>query len=288
MAGQPVVAAVDGSDEALHAAEWAAREARRRSAPLRIVSVAAMPSRMHVRHSAVSEVTETAREVAAGAALRAARRVTEVVPGLIVDIDVLTGAPATAVTDSGCEAVMLVVGARGLGGLGAMILGSVSRRVAANAGCPVVVVREQPSVPRRVVVVGIRDPRNCGPALPFAFEEAALHGMDLVAIHAWHGITPGRLATDDPLADPGLAWAEARWQIADTLAAWQEKYPTVNATVEVVQAPAGEVLSIRSATSKLVVLGRNGRQPSGRETGVAHVRRSVLSHAQGPVAVVPA
>ena len=288
MAGQPVVVAVDGSGEALQAAEWAAREARRRSAPLQIVSVAAMPPRMRVRHGTVSAVAGTLRDAAAGAALQAARRVTEVAPGLIVDTDVLTGAPAITVTDSGYGAVMLVVGARGIGSFGAMILGSVSRHAAANARCPVVVVHEQPSVARREVVVGIRDPRDFGPALPFAFEEAALHGADLVAIHAWHGLTPGRWATDDPLADPGLAWAEARWQIADALAAWQKKYPTVNATVEVVHAPAGEVLSIRSASAKLVVLGRGDRHHSGRGTGVAFVRHSVLGHAQGPVVVVPA
>jgi len=40
MAAKPVVAATDGSQESLRAAEWAARKAARRGAPLRIVSAA--------------------------------------------------------------------------------------------------------------------------------------------------------------------------------------------------------------------------------------------------------
>jgi nucleotide-binding universal stress UspA family protein len=49
MATMPVVAAVDGSEESMAAAEWAAQEAQRHGAPLRIVSAAAMPPRMRAR-----------------------------------------------------------------------------------------------------------------------------------------------------------------------------------------------------------------------------------------------
>ena len=41
MAAKPVVVGVDGSEESLRAVEWAALEARRHSAPLRIVSAPA-------------------------------------------------------------------------------------------------------------------------------------------------------------------------------------------------------------------------------------------------------
>ena len=40
MSAQPIVAATDGSEESLRAAEWAAREAALRGAPLRIVGTA--------------------------------------------------------------------------------------------------------------------------------------------------------------------------------------------------------------------------------------------------------
>ena len=46
MALMPVVAAVDGSEESLRAVEWAALEAQRHRAPLRIVSAPALLPRM--------------------------------------------------------------------------------------------------------------------------------------------------------------------------------------------------------------------------------------------------
>src|SRR4029077_16180238 len=81
---------------------------------------------------------------------------------------------------------MLVVGARGAGGFAAMMLGSVSRYVAAWAPCPVVVVREETTAVHREIAGGIRDPEEATGTLPFAFEEAALRGADLVAVHTWY------------------------------------------------------------------------------------------------------
>ena len=51
MAGRPVVAGTDGSEESLRAVEWAAREAVLRGLPLRIVSAAALPPRMNERQA---------------------------------------------------------------------------------------------------------------------------------------------------------------------------------------------------------------------------------------------
>ena len=47
MTTKPVVAAVDGSEDSLRAAEWAALEARRQSRPLQIVSAPAIVLRLH-------------------------------------------------------------------------------------------------------------------------------------------------------------------------------------------------------------------------------------------------
>ena len=46
MTTRPVVVGVDGSEESLRAVEWAAREAHRHGAPLRLVSAPAVPPRM--------------------------------------------------------------------------------------------------------------------------------------------------------------------------------------------------------------------------------------------------
>jgi len=286
MAGKPIVVAVDGSDEALRAAEWAAAEASRRSAPLRIVSVPAMPPRMRAYQGAPSTVANALRQVATEAVATAVSRVTENVPGLSIDTDILAGAPAPAVTDSGSGAAMLVVGARGIGGFEAMLLGSVSRYIAANASCPVVVVHDEQPAARREVIIGIRDPEHIGPALEFAFDEAARREADLVAVHAWHWFPPALRIAGDPLSDPGLVSAEARRQLAEMLTTWQEKYPAVKATAEVVHGHPGAVLSKLSAGAQLLVLGRRGDHLPG--VRVASVQHSVLGHAHGPVAIVPA
>lgn len=53
---------------------------------------------------------------------------------------VLHGEAGTVLVDASLEARLLVVGTRGLGGLRAAVLGSVSRYCARHASCPVVVV----------------------------------------------------------------------------------------------------------------------------------------------------
>ena len=187
MSAQPIVAATDGSEESLRAAEWAAREAALRGAPLRIVSAAALLPRMIGGHamSGYDTVADTIREHRDQALAAAAERAAKAAPGLLIDADHLDGPPAEAVTASGSGALMLVVGSRGVGGFAAMVLGSVSRYAATHASCPVVVVREAAESARRQVGIGIGDLENTA-SLTFAFEEAALRKASLIAVHSWH------------------------------------------------------------------------------------------------------
>src|SRR5208337_4636659 len=143
MATKPVVVGVDGSEESLRAVEWAALEARRHSSPLRIVSVPAQVPQMHAYNASPAAIANALRGMAARALDAAVTRSEEVVQGLPITTDLLSGPPALAVAEAGSEASMLVVGARGAGGFAAMVLGSVSRYVAIHAACPVVVVREE-------------------------------------------------------------------------------------------------------------------------------------------------
>ena len=162
MSAQPIVAATDGSEESLRAAEWAAREAAVRGAPLRIVSAAVLLPRMIGGHamSGYDTVADTIREHRDQALAAAAERAAKAAPGLLIDTDHLDGPPAEAVTASGSGALMLVVGSRGVGGFAAMVLGSVSRYAATHASCPVVVVREAAESARRQVGIGIGDLEN--------------------------------------------------------------------------------------------------------------------------------
>ncbi|GAA2085398.1 hypothetical protein GCM10009840_23110 [Pseudolysinimonas kribbensis] len=74
------------------------------------------------------------------AALDAVRAVYgESVPDRVA-VELVDGAPADELVRASDRASMLVVGSRGLGGLGQLLLGSVSAPVAEHARCPVLVV----------------------------------------------------------------------------------------------------------------------------------------------------
>jgi nucleotide-binding universal stress UspA family protein len=292
MTTKPVVVAVDGSEDSLRAAEWAALEARRQSRSLRIVSAPALVPRLHPYQASPEVIANALRGVAARALAAAVTRCEEVAPGLPVTTGLLSGEPALAVAASGSDASMLVVGARGAGGFAAMILGSVSRYVASRAACPVVVVREESMAVHREIAVGIRDPQDTGEALAFAFEEAALRGADLVAVHTWYWIpAPPRFARTDEAPglrpdDPARVSAEADRRLAAALAGWQDKYPAVNVRRDVIHGHPARVLASYSARADLVVLGRHGH-PEGTGPGIGSIQHAVLDHAHGPVAVVP-
>jgi nucleotide-binding universal stress UspA family protein len=271
-----IVAATDGSEESLRAVEWAAAEALLRAAPLRIVSAMSLlpwtiplqlrPDRDHIADLIRSEREQALKVAAARAAAQA--------PGLVIAADPLGGPPAQAIARIGSSASMLVVGARGIGAFTAMMLGSVSRYVSAHADCPVVVVRDQATVPHGEVVVGVGDPDDCAGALAFGFEEADRREASLLAVHAWPA--------------PGPVPAGACAGLAEVLRTWQEKYPGVPAGQEVLPGHAARVLVGLSARADLVVIGR--RATPARHAGLpgpGSVRNAVLSHAYGPVVIVP-
>jgi nucleotide-binding universal stress UspA family protein len=290
MATRPVVVGVDGSEESLRAVEWAAREADRHGAPLRIVSAPAMPPRMWANDTAPPGVAQVLGSVPRRALGEAITRSKEVVPDLLIDTDQLTGPPALAVTGSGTGALMLVVGARGVGGFAAMLLGSVSRYAAMHASSPVVVVREETSAVHNEVAVGVRDPHDATATLPFAFEEAALRGATLVAVHAWSWVPSGfgdagAGETAGRVADTGHISAAASQNLAETLRKWQEQYPAVPVRQDVVHGHPGRVLASYTARADLVVIGRHGGHDTGPAIGAA--QHPVLNHAHGPVAIVP-
>lgn len=291
MGALPVVVGVDGSEESFRAAEWAAREAQRHRAPLRIVSAPAMPPRMWAHDTApqgVARVLGGAPRRALGEAITRSRGVTS---DLLIDADQLTGPPALAVTSSGSGALMLVVGARGAGGFAAMLLGSVSRYAAMHASCPVVVVREETSAVHGEIAVGIRDSHDASAAVPFAFEEAALRGATLVAIHAWYwfpSVFGDPRVTELParMVDPAKISAHASEQLTGILGRWQEKYPAVRVRHHVVHGHPGRVLASYTARADLVVIGRHDGHHVGPAVGA--VQHAVLSHAHGPVTIIPA
>ena len=171
-----------------------------------------------------------------------------------------------------------------------MTLGSVSRYAAMNACCPVVVVREETSAVHREVVVGIRDPDDTA-ALAYAFEEAALRGATLVAVHSWNlsRCAPGHHADGGDAAgqsgDAEHIAHEAELDLTEGLATWRDKYPGVTVWQDVVHDHPAHVLASYCARADLVVIGRHG---PGSHPAIGGIQHALLNHARGPVAIVPA
>jgi len=290
MTAGPIVVGADGSAESLRAVGWAAREAKLRGLPLRIVSAAALPPRMaeHQTASGVPTVADTVAGERDRALAVATERASEIAPDVLIDADGLTGPPAQALSDAGAGASMLVVGFRGVGAFAALILGSASRYVAAHAPCPVVVVREETDATSRQVGVGIGDPAGSSAALAFAFEEASLRKASLIAVYASEPPGGDIERATRALASPGAGHPheeEIGRQLQALLAGWQARYPDVQASYDIVYSHPGRALVGLSARADLVVLGRH--RPDGPLPGPGAVRHAVLNHAHGPVVTVP-
>jgi nucleotide-binding universal stress UspA family protein len=282
MTRMPVVVAVDGSEDSLRAAGWAARAARRRGVPLRIVAATETPPRSYAVDLSPRTVTNALRGMAARALSTGLARTEEVAPGTRPETELLDGTscpPALTLASAGSGAAMLVVGARGTGGFTGMALGSVSRYLATHATCPVVVVRD--SVRGGAVagggeiVAGIGGPEDDGDALAFAFDEAVASDAELLAVHAWGVAVTGAHARWDITA------AKAVTRLTEALAPWRDKYLGVPVRYDVVRGHPAWVLSSYSARAELVVLGRHPHM------SVGSIQHAVLGHAHGPVAIVP-
>jgi nucleotide-binding universal stress UspA family protein len=286
MASKPVVVGVDGSEESLLAAEWAAMEARRHGLALHIVSAPAIVPRMHAYQAAPATVADALRAAFERALDTAVSRVEEMIPDLDVTTGLLSGPPALAVAGSGSGAAMLVVGARGAGGFAAMILGSVSRYAAIRAQCPVIVVRQPTMAVHQEIAVGVRDPQGTSEALTFAFEEAAVRHADLVVVHTWSWFPSAlHLSVERDAMDASFHPEQVADEAARTLAAaldrWREKYPDVRVRHDVIRSHPAGALANYSARADLVVIGRHG------DPGIGSVQHALLHHARGPVAIVP-
>ena len=126
----PVVVGADGSGESRAALEFAISEAALRAVPL--VAVCALCDSASVVGAARSV------EAAFGTAVDHVQRAySHVVVHQVVD----PGAPRSALLTAAAQGQLLVVGARGRGGIPEMTLGSVSLALLHHAPCPVTVVR---------------------------------------------------------------------------------------------------------------------------------------------------
>ncbi|MFJ8114306.1 universal stress protein [Streptomyces sp. NPDC096132] len=295
-----ITVGIDGSRESRAAAEWAAREAQLRDLPLKIVHVwQPVPEPMAQAPLLGAETQQhwtekIPREAAAGIALRH--------PGVEVIREQLSGHPGDVLAEAAKSAELLVLGSRGLGGLGGFMIGSIGLSAVAHAERPVVLVRAletaadehepDPSgtpsaaTPFLPVVLGLDVERPDETLIEFAFDAAQRRGTSLRVVHGWN--PPPYYAYSVP-ADPvlheaiGSSEAEA---VAKVMRPWREKYPDVEVVEESRYGSAAVHVVAAAHEASLVVVGRRiRRNPFG--THIGHVTHAVLHHSTAPVAVVP-
>src|ERR1035441_6861992 len=115
-----VVVGVDGSEQGWPALAWAADEASRRGALLRVLHACDAPLEDSRTASAVTPfVADKAERIIDAARSRVAERH----PSLEVRADTSGDRAPYALIEASCSADLLVVGARGLGGLRSLVLG---------------------------------------------------------------------------------------------------------------------------------------------------------------------
>jgi len=281
---RPVVVGVDGSDSALRAARWAAAEAQRRDAPLRLVTAYPWTRETVVGAPGLGEEFHGGLQLRAEHHMAAAAAAVEdVAPGRPLDRAVVIGYPIGVLTEEARQAQLLVLGSRGLGGLSGLLAGSVAVALAAKAAAPVVVVRGAQAGASGPVVVGVDDSANSDAAIGFAFEAAAVRGAPLVAVHAWlEHVTDAEAAA---MTDWAPLAAYQQTVVANRIAGWTEKYPDVPVTAVVEHDAPARTLVERSTAAQLVVVGSRGR---ANLTGLllGSVSHAVVQRAHCPVAVV--
>lgn len=260
-AGMGIVVGYDGSDFAMQALDWAMDEAELRKLPLTVAHAWQWPygeaseeSKAHLRKAADHVLWHGADCV------RKTSSVTD------VETDLFEGAASRRLVDLSAGADLVVVGSRGLGRLSRAVLGSVAAHVAAHALCPVIVVRgpgplPSPAHPGPVTVVLDKDPSEA--ALAFAFREAAMRQLPLLAVQTGHVVVETQNGTPNALTP------------------WRGRFAEVAVQTRVAAGSPGEALTRLSREASLVVTGRL------RKAHLGSVARSVLREAVCPVAIVP-
>ncbi|QMU76804.1 universal stress protein [Streptacidiphilus sp. PB12-B1b] len=283
----PVLAAVDGSEESVHAASWAADDAVRRAAPLRLLHAGLWLDQRPIDGGRGDDVQGEARQMLADVA----KTLLSNHPGLDIDTRLIHHDSVEGLVSAAADGQLLVLGSRGLGGFVGLLVGSVSLAVSARAETPTVVVRPEhggaePSGGE--VVLGVDTKAAADRLLEFAFAEAALRGSRLRVVHGWNlpptGSSLGWVIPPPSLgADVEKAEAE---ELGRLLQPWRERFPGIDVIEDVRFGGGARALVEVSGGVGLVVVGRRTRtHQAGWHLGpVAH---AVLHHAKAPVAVVP-
>jgi nucleotide-binding universal stress UspA family protein len=284
----PVVVGVDGSAESEVALDWGIEEARRRGAPLRVVSAFTWHSGypwLAMRRATPAPLGNEARGEAQQIVDASVATVRRSAPALPVTGATFEGHPVQILAQESEHAAVVVIGSRGRGALGSMLAGSTGAGLAAHLRGPLIVVRGPAGEPAEDggVVVGVDGSAAGDAALEFGFEHADRYGVPLRAVHCWR---PDLLAALERRVEPPAPERIEQW-LGDATAQWEQKYPHVRVIRTTRRDTPVTGLLAESAGQQLLVVGTRGHV-AGLDTMLGSTAQGVLHHATCPVGFVPA
>jgi nucleotide-binding universal stress UspA family protein len=279
-----IVVGVDGSTQSRAALRFAAAEADRHDTALRIVAAYELDVRA-ARFGGADRLEQIVRERYEEIVADALTEAGNMVPEVTATGTAIAGLPGAVLLDAARGARLLVVGNRGHGGFGSLLLGSVSQYVALHAQIPVVVVRGNAEPAGRPVIVGVDGPERADAVLAVAFAEAAARGTGVVAVHAYSVPVPAWTVAYGPIPFSDDAIRKVAVEDLDaTLAPWREKYPNVSVEALVGRGSAARMLVDVSHNGALVVVGSRGHNATvGALLG--SVATQLLHHSDSPVLI---
>lgn len=283
---QTVVVGVDGSDDALGGARWAAEFAAAYAIPLTLVH--AIPQ-LRWHFTSVDPTAEHDRSADGDAVLAAAQAaVRSTHPDLAIRTTAVRGGVASVLADASESARVVVVGAgdhRALGGH--------TVRIAHRTQCPVVIWRE-PVATRTgkplPVVVGVDESEGSARAVAEAFDIAYRLHAPLTVVHMWElgaavgmGDLGGQGMMDWSLLE--VLQSQQRQRMDELVEPLAHKYQSAHVNKVFQDISPAKGLTDLSRDAQLVVVGSSGH---GRLTDaiLGSVSQNLLHHAECPLLVV--
>jgi nucleotide-binding universal stress UspA family protein len=273
-----ILLATDGSEDARLAARAAASLSGKAGAELHVV---------HVWQSVPHPVID--RDYYEEGARKILEAETSLVSGTVTGAHLAEGAPVDEILDLAAKIPvdLVVVGSRGNGPIGRLVLGSVSEAVVHHATCPVLVVRGEAWPPWRVVI-GDDGSRAAKKAGELALRIASLYGAGSTLVRAYPELPeadPVTRAADPRAVDDALRRAERDLhERAEELGRHFERPPRIGLAAG--DAAVALIQEAHDGEEALIAVGSRGLGPARRLT-LGSVSTRVIRAAVGPVLVFP-
>jgi nucleotide-binding universal stress UspA family protein len=280
-----IVVGVDGSPAADAAAQWAAREAVRRSAALCVVHAYRLPNVAGDPGYTLNpdDLLEQLRSGGDDLLQRTTAQVAAVHPSLAVATVLRRGRAESVLAEASAHARLTVVGNATSSRVA--LLGSVALAVTSTNRGPVAVIHLGHTDSAGPIVVGVDGSTLSDAAVEFAFDEAAVRGAELVAVHAWNDVYADAVGFEPLLIDPPGLEQQERALLSERIAGWADKYPDVVVRQVLAHQRPTTALLEQSRHAQMVVVGSHGR---GGFTGMllGSTSHALATHARCPIVVV--